>query len=314
MRPRERLCGRPAPARRWGGVPGAGRAGRRPGFRVEAQGVRDIRLDGAVAGAQGPQEQAHRRRGGAAEGRPGRGAAVVAGSPVLQQGPGRQFGQAEVLDDRLVRDAEEGEDQGGELTGAVLAGGAVEHQAAVRVGHQAQRRRDLLRAVLGHFQVAGAEVGAGLDVRRRGGLVVGAVLDAEVVVGEGVVRRDPARGLRLPGVAQVHDRADAQGEEAVPVGCARSESAEGSRAEQEARADPVAGSGRISAQVAEVVQGLERYVSVHGQDLRGEGAGTGGPLRCRQLGGRVASAEVLRRAGEGRRPVAGGRGTTLPPR
>jgi hypothetical protein len=134
----------------------------------------------------------------------------------------------------------------------------VEDQAALRLGHQAQCRRDLLDAVLGDLQVAGAEVGAGVDVGRQRRLVVGAVFDAEVLVGEGVVVGDSAPFLDLPGMPQVDHRADAEGEEAVPVGAAGRESAEGVGAEQPSRADPVAGRGAVSAQVAEVVQRLER--------------------------------------------------------
>lgn len=240
-------------------------------FRVQGQGLRYVAFHRAVSLLQCLQEQAHHRFRRPGEVRPPRGAAVVPRRPLLQQGLRGQFREAEVLGDRCFVHAEQGQDQGRQFARAVLARGAVEDQGFVRLRrlrYQFQCLADFLGAVLGDLQEAFRQVGARVDVRGQRCLVVRAVLDAEVAVGQGGVVRDPASGLDLPRVAQVDHRADAQCEEAGPVLGALGELAEGVRAVEAAGADTAAVRRPVAAQVAEVVQGVEAYVSVHALVLR----------------------------------------------
>ncbi|EGJ79152.1 putative oxidoreductase [Streptomyces sp. Tu6071] len=248
-----------------GGYEEAGAQGRdgRPRDAVR----RDVGGDAAVVAVQVVEEVADDGLGGASVVLPAGGATPVARGPVGAQPRGGVLGEGEVGGDGVAVDAEEGEDERGDDPGAVLAGGAVEDGGALGVREDVDDLGDLLAAVREDLAELVGEVPPGVGERPGGGLVPGAVLDAEVMEGESLARGDAAGAGDLPAVAQVDDGADAERVEARAVGDGRGlvELGEVVGAVEHAAPRDVSPGGAVAAQVTEVVQAVEGEVSVHGR-------------------------------------------------
>lgn len=110
---------------------------------------------------------------------------------------------------------------------------------------------ELARSVEGDLCEPVGEESGGFDIRGEPGLVIGAVLDAEVDVGQAIGFRHSACRRYLPRITQVDHRSHAERQEAVPV--LATELGKGVRPVQPAPPNSAAVAGRVAAQISEVV-------------------------------------------------------------
>ncbi|GAA3390772.1 hypothetical protein GCM10017752_20750 [Streptomyces roseoviridis] len=216
------------------------------------------------------EDEAHDLGGRPAVTGPAQLAAGMGGLPVGDEPLCGELGEGEVGEDLLVRHVEQAEDQGGEQARAVLAGGAVEDQRSFGRGDDLQGRADLGVAVERDLPEPVGEIPPGVQGRVDLGLVVRPVLDAQVVPAPRLGLGVAALGGDLPRIAQVDHGGHAQLQVGARVRAG--ELGEGVRTVEGRPPHAPAVGGPVAAQVTEVVEPSERYLSSHRPQPRGRRA------------------------------------------
>ena len=204
-------------ARKVTSPPGTGLADRRRGGRDAEPHVR-VTAHAAVLGGQAGQEEPHRRGGRLPEARPAQRLRAVVGPPFSDQPVRDQPGQGVVRDDVVIGHPQQGQDQRSQHAGAILARRAVDHHRRAALGRQQlQCLPDLGHPVQGEFGLPVGQEPPGLHVRAERSLIIGPVLDADVVVTDPVAVGNPAPGLDFVRMAEVEHRAHRHSQEQLPV-------------------------------------------------------------------------------------------------